>query len=37
LELRLAATLLEEERLDSPMLSGFTLPLRKLFADIPAE
>jgi Uma2 family endonuclease len=37
LELRLAATLIEEDTLQSPLLPGFALPLRKLFADIPAE
>jgi Uma2 family endonuclease len=37
LELRLVATLLEEDTLESPLLPGFALPLRKLFADIPAE
>lgn len=35
--LQLAATLLEDDVLESPLLPGFTLPLRKLFADIPAK
>lgn len=37
LGLRLAATLVAEDTLESPILPGFSLPLRKLFADIPAE
>lgn len=37
LELRLAATLLEEDVLQSPMLPGFELRLQKLFAGIPTE
>jgi Uma2 family endonuclease len=37
LELRLSATLFEEDTLESPLLPGFTLALGKLFADIPPE
>lgn len=36
-ELHLAATLLEDDVLESPLLPGFALPLRKLFGDIPTE
>lgn len=35
LALHLAATLAEQDRLESPLLPGFSLPLADLFADLP--
>ena len=37
IELRLVATLLEENTLESPLLPGFALTLRQLFADISSD
>ena len=37
LGLQLAVTCFEDDVLESPLLAGFRLPLRELFAGLPAQ